>query len=176
MTPPARRLVASAGMVALAATVVGWLAADGESALAPIPQRLGSLSQQLPATRLAPASSYAAVSERPLFAPSRRPQTQAPLVVAEPEQRPPPAPPPTLPVTLVGILISPEGRFAVLRWPNGRSATLEEGGVVEGWTLRRVLPDRASFFMGAASTELTFSAHQAPPAIPLPAAATRRRS
>jgi hypothetical protein len=180
MIPRARRLLASVGVVAFAVGLTALLAADGEFAR---PQPPGATA--LPAATasesraLAPMSAFAAIVERPLFAPTRRPLPQSPPVAAIVKAKSPPPTTPTLPAALVGVLISSDGRFAVLRWPDGKSTTVAEGADVEGWLLKQVMPDRVWFISGSTSTEVTFPTHQALRTIAVatgrPAAQIRRR-
>jgi hypothetical protein len=161
MIPRARRLLASVGVLALATGLTAWLAVDGELVRPQSPEMTAAPAATASESRvLAPMSAFAAIADRPLFAPTRRPLPQSPPVAPIVEAKPPPVPTPTLSAALVGIVISPDGRFAVLRWPDGKSTTVAEGAAVEGWLLKQVMPDRALFVSGSTSTEVTFPAHQ----------------
>jgi len=138
------------------------------------PLQLPELSPpRLPAAttrELAPIEGFAAIAERPLFAPSRRPAPQAPslgTVAAAPMNAAP------LSVVLIGVLLSPRRHSAVLRLADGKNKTLAEGDSIDGWKLERVLPDRASFQSGETRVELLFPLHQASAAAANAAPATR---
>ncbi len=107
---------------------------------------------------LPPLEAFAAIRDRPLFNPPRRP--------ALPEDPTPPVedpvngheePPPPLDVSITGIIITPDVRIAMVR-PSGskESVVLREGmplpGELGAWTLSRVLPRRV-LFDGGVGTE-----------------------
>jgi len=140
------------------------------------PLQLPELSPpRLPAitTReLAPIEGFAAIAERPLFAPGRRPAPQAPSLGTETVAA---APANTAPLSavLIGVLLSPRSHSAVLRLADGKNKTLAEGDSIDGWKLERVLPDRASFQSGETHVELLFPLHQASAAAANAAPTTR---
>jgi hypothetical protein len=86
-----------------------------------------------------PAEALSEVLERPLFNPSRRA-----YMPPEPEPQPAPEPEPVvveepLDVTLVGVLLGENGRFAMLRENgSGKVLRLKEGQSFEEWVLREV--------------------------------------
>lgn len=87
---------------------------------------------------LQPPSSYAVLEERPLLSPTRRKRpspTQTPPTVMVPSL----PPSPRLPV-LMGTLVSPERRAAIIRVDGGTAYTVAEGSAVAGWTLHQVQP------------------------------------
>jgi hypothetical protein len=162
MIPRARRLVASGGVVACAAGLTTLLAVEGEFARTQLPEASALPSATASASKaLASLSEFAAVVEHPLFASTRRPLPPSPPAAAAVETKPTPIKTPTLLAALVGVLISPDGRFAVLHWPDGKNTTVAEGTAVEGWLLKQVLPDRALFVSGSTSAEVTFPTYQA---------------
>jgi hypothetical protein len=161
----------------------------GSSAFAWFAFPEGDASLPQPAPRLAPpalprmpsrtlASNFDAIARRPLFA-----QTRKPSPPPEAAPQPVPAKPevPTIPLaaTLIGIVMSPDLRSAVLRMPNGKNITVAEGDSVDGWKLSEVLPDAARFKNVAATVELSFPV--SPPSAnstrssALPAVPVRRR-
>ena len=122
---------------------------------------------------LKPVEAYAAIAERPLFQPSRRPAVPppppAPLPVraaaAAPLPPPPPPPPPApvlAPMTLLAVIISADKREAVLGLSGGKSSTLAEGEALDGWTLTKVLPDRVVFRIAETEREVAFPVTQTP--------------
>lgn len=125
-------------------------------------QDLGRPLWERPADRPAAASAIAdaategkpgieqfrAAVERPLFAPSRRPASQAvPMVSAAP-----PAPLPNL--ELVGILAAGEDVFILVRPPGGRVQRLAVGQAIGEWRLDSIGPDRADFMRDGARATL----------------------
>jgi hypothetical protein len=128
---------------------------------------------------LPPATAFAAIVQRPLFLPGRKPEPEIapPRIVAEVPVQPLALPP--LSATLVGVLMSPDGSSVILRLDDGKTATLREGGIIQGWTLKQIAPDRVSFLLGSTNLDLAFPTHQASPtASSTPAqsvAAVRRR-
>jgi general secretion pathway protein N len=112
--------------------------------------------------------NYANIAARPIFRPTRRPPEPVraepppppptPVVVAPP----PPPPSPLPPMTLVGVVIDPAGRTALLQAPNQPTTlSVRAGESVEGWLLAEVRPDGVLFRRGAQEQELTFPAQQA---------------
>lgn len=166
MTPRMKRLVASAAVLASAATGTAVLAYGGMEGEAPSAVAISSLAEpgELGRRALAPIESYSATVARPLFSPTRQPELPPPAPVAA-AAAPLPAPAaPVPPGTLLGILISPQGSAAILRLPGGRSETVSEGGSVEGWLVRQVSPDRVLLSSGATNAEVTFPVAQPPTA------------
>jgi type II secretory pathway component PulC len=181
MTPRTRRLIVSAGMLVMAAILTALLAADEET---PSTSTIaGAIAARPAATHrvLAAETAFAAIAQRPLFLPSRRPEPEAPPPPAVVERPAQPAAPPALSATLVGVLISPTGRAAIVRLADGKSATIPEGETLQGWTLKQVSPDGVLFLSGSTSIDLAFPTHQAAPASgaaadqSLAAVAARRR-
>lgn len=181
MTRPARGLMAASACLAAALAFVASFAISDDE---PAPARAASMpasSSALPGSRdLGAVAGFAAISERPLFAPTRRPIPPAPP--------PPPLavavtlPPPSLPTPgpLLAVLIGPERRAAILRLPDGHASTVSEGGGVGGWTVDQVLPDRVRLRAGADMAELTFPmrnevATQLKSIAAVPSATARRR-
>jgi hypothetical protein len=107
------------------------------------------------------AATFATIVERPLFSPNRRPAQQPPPQPAAPAAKAQQVAPPALSATLVGVFISPEVSSAIVRLANGKTASVSEGDMVDGWVLKRVTPDLAQFDYGTATIELTFPVHEA---------------
>jgi hypothetical protein len=95
---------------------------------------------------------YSAIAAYPLFYPTRAPWTP-----------PPPEPPPpevTAPSTLsgynlVGVVESGDKRTALIRQQAQPVVILSEGQAIEGWTLKKITPDRLYFSAAEASYEMT---------------------
>ena len=163
----------AAASIALAAVLVllAVLSILPEAALqTPVPARREG--QGSPTVPIKPVEAYAAIAERPLFQPSRRPapppapkaaQIAAALPPSQPTPLPPPPPPPPVlaPMTLLAVVISSDKREAVLGLATGKSSTLAEGESLDGWILARVLPDRVVFRLADTEKELTFPVGQA---------------
>jgi len=99
---------------------------------------------------LGPVRKYAAIAERPLFTPGRRP-TKAP---------PPPAQPKVgrqslKSIVLTGILIGPDKKVALIRSTKSpKPQSLGEGATVGGWRLDTVLADRILLSAGDQTAEI----------------------
>jgi len=91
-----------------------------------------------------PLQSYAEVTERPLFSPSRRPATVTQQVAG-----------PASSLALVGVVISRDGGVALIR--SGKApalARVREGQQIEGWTVRSIAPDRVVVRNGTSEAQL----------------------
>jgi hypothetical protein len=78
-----------------------------------------------------PRETYAAVIERPLFSPTRRPETGA---VFTPE-----APAEDIQLKLLGVLISSDERFALIKTGESNPAIrVGAGGGIAGWTVKEI--------------------------------------
>ncbi|HUN46505.1 MAG TPA: type II secretion system protein N [Stellaceae bacterium] len=99
---------------------------------------------QEPVFAMPPLQSYAEVTERPLFSPSRRPATVT-LQMAGPSSS----------LALVGVVISRDGGIALIRSGKGPAlARVREGQQVEGWTVRSIAPDRVVVRNGTSEAQL----------------------
>jgi type II secretory pathway component PulC len=93
---------------------------------------------------LPPLQSFAVVTERPLFSPSRQP---APASSNELDA--------WSSFVLAGIIISPDLREAmVLHNQPPMLVNLQEGEAIDGWTVANIFPDHAVFRNGDAEHEL----------------------
>ncbi len=113
-----------------------------------------------------PAAALAAIVERPLFSPTRRPPQPPPVQVAAPAPAPTPAPPTPIGFSLVGVALSDGKRVALVRrQEDGRVLSVPEGTEVLGWTVQRIESDSASFRRGASEEILVlqFARGQAEP-------------
>ncbi|MBS0642570.1 MAG: hypothetical protein JSS43_22125 [Proteobacteria bacterium] len=101
----------------------------------------------------APARSYPAISEYPLFFPGRA------------RWKPPPPPPPPPPVErpppalnrymLTGIVVSGESRTALIKTPNNQNTVLlKVGEHLDGWTLQDIHETHLLFTAGKATYEM----------------------
>lgn len=99
---------------------------------------------------------------RPLFLPSRRARPQPPPPAPSANERAaepkPQAPEPVL--TLLGVILAPHGREAIVRVDGGPAHVLVEGQTIGPWSLRQVLEDRALFATPHGELALAFSPHK----------------
>ena len=110
--------------------------AEGAQAAAPPPVEPAALalpSIEEPAVAVPPLAAYAAVVERPLFSPTRRPP-----VVAAPDEAAPPARRDEL--TLRGVMLAPHKRVALIEIEGAdeEARWLAEGETLQGWTIAAV--------------------------------------
>ena len=103
-----------------------------------------------------PLSSLSATRDRPLFAPTRRPPPPAeaapPPVEAAPVARPPAAPATVL--KLVGTLIGPSDRVAIVVENAKPAVRLRVGDAIAGWTLRSISARAVAFEAGGRTLAL----------------------
>jgi hypothetical protein len=103
-----------------------------------------------PAFTLPPLADFAETLERPLFLPSRRPlapDEEAPNQTA------------TVPgrnlFTLMGVIISPDERMAIMkRRKGGEILRVVEGQWTDGWLVEAILPDRIALRHGEETEEV----------------------
>ena len=92
------------------------------------------------------AGAFAAIVERPLFSPTRRPPAAAPPPAPAPEVVAAPTPLAPMDFSLAGVVISGGTRSALVQMQaDGRQVRVAEGGAIDGWTLVTVEPQRAVF-------------------------------
>lgn len=142
---------------------LAWFNVQQLRALPPGPVAVagaGSAPQpELPAEvsfAMAPAETFSAVVERPLFSPTRRPPPGGTATIESPE--------PELDVTLVGIIISAEERIAIFKAKGvSQFARLSVGDSFQGWTLESIEPDRVSFQRGEIEEYIELAYEEPPP-------------
>jgi hypothetical protein len=99
---------------------------------------------------LPPLASFAAIVERPLFSPSRRPAANAPAAAAPAaESR----------YRLVGIVASGTKKTAFIA-DNGRRAQIGVGDAFDGWTVKEIGQDRIT--LASPSGEMVLKLKPAP--------------
>jgi general secretion pathway protein N len=118
-------------------------------------------------------SSFAAILERPLFSPTRRPPAAAPALAPTPEAAAPAPPAQPIDFSLAGIVISDGSRVALVQMQaDGRVVQVAEGGEVDGWKAVTIEPQRAVFRRGDDEQELALDyvkpvpPGQVPPPVP----------
>ncbi len=109
-----------------------------------------------PSFVMAPAESFSAILERPLFSPTRRPPAEGTVTIETGE--------PELEVTVVGIIISSEEQIAIIK-PKGGSqfVRLSEGDSFQGWILETIEPDRITFQRGDIEEHIELTYDEPPP-------------
>lgn len=166
-----RRLV---GLSAVAVLLGGYLLSqnlgllqqnEGDVPVAVPAQRQPGTVKLNPLQGLDPKSS-AAVLERPLFNPGRRPRPPVPLpepVVEQSVQEPPPplAGPGPEDYKLLGVAIGPEGRIAALRvTASGEVVYVRKGEPIDSWSVVEV-SDR-TVAIGKVESPVTFRMFEVP--------------
>lgn len=175
---PRMQVFMIASALAGGSAAFGWLAsAEKETPFSkPEPPATPLVLPKMPPKRV--AYDFEAIVKRPLFSETRRP-SPPPELAPTPIPAKPEASAAPLAATLIGIVISPDMRTAVLRMADGKNVTVSEGDSVDGWKLSQVMPDVARFQHVARTIELSFPVPQ-PSTTPtrssaLPAAPVRRR-
>ena len=101
-----------------------------------------------------PLETFSETLARPLFMATRRPPEPQPEPVEEEPERAPAKPKP-VPVTLSGIVVSPTERQALLGSQRSKELIwVTEGQVIDGWTVRSILPDRVILHRRGVTAEL----------------------
>jgi general secretion pathway protein N len=136
-------------------------AASGETPAATDPDPLVGLSP------LEDMDEYAAVKDRPLFRPDRRPR------VEEPEDATGEAPPEEAAkldgLDLAGVLLSPAGSMAWVRDPSQPAPVrVRTGETLAGWTVKDIKADRLVLERQGATDTLPLRTFHAPWASPPP--------
>lgn len=120
--------------IALVLLLAGQLRATPAS---PPPQAMPSAAALAPSAApprftMPPLARYREVTERPLFVRSRRPDGAESGHTAEPASE----------LSLVGIVISPTGRQALLQFGNpSKLVQVKEGQTIDGWTVESIRPN-----------------------------------
>ena len=140
-----------------------WLPEPG-----PVPE-VGKPGRILPVAedfQLPALVSYDTIEERPLFVEGRRPPSEEP---EEPEEVAVVANinPPSM--TLLGVLITPDGRFALVRTQQPPEVKrLHEGDLVDGWKLAEIAPGRILVTQGEQKESLPLREYKYPAQPPAP--------
>lgn len=118
-------------------------------------------------TRLGPRNAYNAISERPLFAQTRRPpEAEAAADVPKTQTNLPN-------LRLRGTVLSTEGTYCLIqKLPSKETLRMMEGQIIEGWRIEKILPDRVILKSGDKTEEIELWNEQInspnPPAKPSP--------
>lgn len=157
-TRKARMAVLASGLGLGVAAAVWAVSAEGDTP--PMSPPVGTSAIPLSGMPKRPVSSFDTIAARPLFLKSRRPAPPKPLPAAAPDQGEPPTAPP-LAATLLGVVVSPNVRSAIVRLASGKNVTVAEGEILDGWELKHVTPESARFERKSGVAELTFPIRQA---------------
>lgn len=104
-----------------------------------------------PAFRMAPIERFSETVTRPLFMSTRRPPEPGAPAAAVPERATSALPA----FEISGIVISPRERLALLARGRSREVIrVSEGELIEGWVVRRILPDRVILEQNGTQQEL----------------------
>jgi len=101
---------------------------------------------QAPTISLPPASTFAEITQRPLFGQTRRP---------EPPDHGRPGPPPARPnLVLLGTVMTGNTHYALIRHGNPpKVEPLAEGQSLEGWQIQTIANDHVTLISGSASAD-----------------------
>lgn len=116
---------------------------------------------------MAPVEYFSSILERPLFSPTRRPPAVGAVAPETTEAK--------LEIALVGVIISSDEQFALVRLKDApRIVRLSVGYSVQGWILDSIEPSRISFRRGDVEVliELTYDA---PPPVQKPKRRKRKK-
>lgn len=118
-----------------------------------------------PLATLAPASSFAAVSERPLFTATRRPP-EAPTQETPTATSSQPTTQPTR-IVLSAIVLEGDTRLAFMRTtaPPSDLQQVNEGGVFNGWTVAEIRDESVLLRIGTRTAELQLRKFQSSTAV-----------
>ena len=154
---------------------LGWLVYQGLQAVPP-PGPVATAGGTPPLDALPeetafvmpPEQSFAAILERPLFSPTRRPPPEGIASAAGPV--------PTLKIDVVGIVISEQEQFALILTENSKEVVrLSAGDEFQGWTLEEIEPERVTFRRGEIEEQIELSFDRPPPVQPKRSARERRK-
>jgi hypothetical protein len=163
-------LLGSAAIVAV--IVCEWLFLSQTGSEAPPPGRppvASAADAAAPSVTRPAIESYAEIAARPLFIPGRHPQ---------PPDKTPSGPPPARPnVTVLGIVLTGNTHYALVRHGNPpKLESLGEGQSVDGWQIQSVAGDRitlrsgtetADYLLGGGTAAANGTPARAPNAAPL---------
>lgn len=114
-----------------------------------------------------PLAAFSAVTERPLFTPTRRPFQADPRPAAAPPAAAPPEGPAPIEFSLVGVALSEGERVALVRrQEDGEVFRVTEGGEVLGWVAASIGRERAIFRRGDREERLELEFGASSPAFP----------
>ena len=136
-----RILQAIFGITGLASAIsiaAGFLLGAGDPAPLPPPKPVPvSALQTVKPFQLKPLKSYAVISERPVFSPTRRP-LKAPVLATGGAGR-------SLAheIVLTGVVIAADRKLALMKARGANEeARLKEGETIQGWQVDKIFPDR----------------------------------
>ncbi len=109
-----------------------------------------------PSFVMAPAESFSAILERPLFSPTRRQPATGTVTIESAE--------PELEVKVVGIIISSQEQIVIIK-PKGSAqlVRLREDDSFQGWILETIEPDWITFRRGDIEETIELTYDEPPP-------------
>lgn len=146
-----RSQLALAGVLAVIVAGLGMLVATEWNAPsspteAPPAASVSKAAAPAPVFSLAPLANFSAVTDRPLFAPDRRPAPEASETLGSWSA-----------LTLAGIVVTPASREVLITHGTPpKIVHLQEGQSVDGWVVRSIEPDRIVVANGGEQHELRF--------------------
>lgn len=167
---PARLLTAVlAGLCALLLVVLGLqrllAGAGGGADVVTVSAAQGPGTSELETRQfeLPPKSDYAEIAARPLFYEDRRPETHEGGSGGEGDMAEQVAQTELPPVTLTGVIITPDKRVAMLENNKDKQKmAVKEGESVEGWTLKSVSDRSIVFSSGDSEQSLELEVYTGP--------------
>ena len=136
--------LAAANLIAAALVIWPWLPASAPAPHAAAPP---SENDAPKLAKLAPFADFAAITERPLFAPTRRPTPAVKPATIAIESR----------YRLQGIIGVGSARHALIApVAGGAGLDLGEGDALEGWTVKSIAPDRVVLTSPSGEATLAF--------------------
>ena len=142
------------------------VAAAGQGEIEPAASALEIAAE--PEFAMPPAELYAAITERPLFASSRRPAVGEALIAASPRGTPE--------AILRGIVAAGDRRTALLAPTGGGDMLrLRENDQLNGWRLVEIASGHVIFRLGDDEVRLDLTFEQPPPSVGVEARRRRQR-
>ncbi|WP_244511182.1 hypothetical protein [Magnetospirillum fulvum] len=135
-------LLVSAAMVVLLVVQVATPPAPDPTRPPPAPRAIVPPQPQSP-PQSPESAEWSRVLDRPLFSPDRRP---TPTVAAATALEG---------FVVTGIAVSEQAASAVVRPPAGKTIRLRPGQTLDGWTVRRIAPQRVTLDRAGESLDLT---------------------
>lgn len=147
-----------------APAAVAHQTAPEESAVGPMPAPQDAATFALPRVE-----TFAAIVERPIFSPTRRPPPEAEVALDEAFSN--------LDLLLVGVVISSDERIAIVLPKNHTEVVrLGAGDLFQGWTVDMIEPDRVTFRRDGLEEQIELSYDRPPPKRPTQAQQLRSKA
>jgi len=145
---PAQALAAVAMLLLIGVAIWPWFAPTPAASHAAVPD---NATQPRPVAALAPAASFAAIGDRPLFSPTRRPAPPAAKAVPQG---------PATRYRLIGLVTDGDSRRALVA-DGARRIAVDDGGKLDSGTVVRIEDDRIVLSSTEGETVLTLQSASA---------------